>query len=283
VAAAVSDQGHPLSQRPVYRLLEALGYSLQANRKTHEGADPPDRDAQFLFISRQGQRFQKRKLPVLAVDTKKKESLGNFAQKGRGWEPQGRPSKVQTYDFPDPQRGHARPYGIYDLTHKEGWVNVGIRRDTAQVAVESIRRWWHKVGNPRYPQAHDLLITAAGGGSKGSRTRLWEVELQRLATALQLAIRVGHFPPGTSKWNKSEQRRFSFISQNWRGRPLDSLATIVNLIANTTTDTGLYIETSIDETVYEKGIEVPDDELASLHITREKFHGEWNYVIKPQI
>jgi len=283
LAAALSDQGHPISQRTVYRLLEALGYSLQANRKTQEGTDHPDRDAQFLFISRQVQRFQKRKLPVISVDTKKKENLGNFAQKGREWEPQGRPSKVQTHDFPDPQQGHARPYGIYDLTHNEGWVKVGISRDTAPFAVESIRRWWHKMGKPRYPQAHDLLITADGGGSNGYRTRLWKVELQRLATELQLAIRVCHFPPGTSKWNKIEHRMFSFISQNWRGRPLDSLATIVNLIANTTTDTGLYIETSIDETIYEKGIEVSDDELASLQITREKFHGEWNYVIKPQI
>ncbi len=282
LAAALSEQGHPISQRTVYRLLEALGYSLQANRKTQEGADHPDRDAQFLFIYRHVQRFQRKKLPVISVATKKKENLGNFAQKGREWEPQGRPTKVQTYDFPDPQRGHARPYGIYDLTRNEGWVNVGISRDTAQFAVESIRRWWHKMGHQRYPQARELLITADGGGSNGYRTRLWKTELQRLANALSLAIRVCHFPPGTSKWNKIEHRMFSFISKNWRGHPLDSLATVINLIANTTTDTGLYIETSIDETIYEKGIEVPDDEFAALHITREKFHGEWNYVLEPQ-
>jgi transposase len=282
LAAALSEQGHPISQRTVYRLLAALGYSLQANRKTQEGADHPDRDAPFLFIYRQVQRYQRKKLPVLAVETKKKENLGHCAQQGREWEPQGRPTKVQTYDFPDPQRGHARPYGIYALTRNEGWVKVGISRDTAQFAVESIRRWWHRMGKERYPQARELLITADGGGSNGYRTRLWKTELQRLANELSLAIRVWHFPPGTSKWNQSEHRMFSFISKNWRGHPLDSLATVVNLIANTTTDRGLYIETSIDDTVYEKGIEVTDDEFAALRITREKFHGEWNYVIKPQ-
>jgi hypothetical protein len=190
--------------------------------------------------------------------------------------------KVQTYTFPDLQRGHVRPYGIYDLARNEGWVNVGISRDTAQFAVESIRRWWHKMGHERYPQVQDLLITADGGGSNGYRTRLWKAELQRLANELHLAIRVCHFPPGTSKWNKIEHRLFSFISKNWRGHPLDSLATVVNLIANTTTDKGLYSETSIDDTIYETGIEVSDDECAALHITREKFHSEWNYVIKPQ-
>jgi DNA-binding phage protein len=282
LAAALSEQGHPIRQRTVYRLLEALGYSLQANRKPQEGADPPDRDAQCLFIYRQVQRYQGKKFPVISVDTKKKENLGNLAQPGREWEPQGRPTKVQTYTFPDPQRGHVRPYGIYDLSRNEGWVNVGISRDTAQFAVESIRRWWHRMGHERYPQARDLLITADGGGSNGYRTRFWKAELQRLANELHLAIRVCHFPPGTRKWNKIEHRLCSFISKNWRGHPLDSVATVVNLIANTKTDRGLYIETSIDETVYEKGIEVPDDEFAALHLTREKFHGEWNYVIKPQ-
>lgn len=282
LAAALTEQGHPISQRTVYRLLEALGYSLQANRKTQEGADHPDRDAQFLCIYRQVQRYQRKKLPVISVDTKKKENLGNLAQAGREWEPQGRPTKVLPYTFPDPQRGHVRPYGIYDLSRNEGWVNVGISRDTAQFAVESIRRWWHRMGHARYPSARDLLITADGGGSNGYRTRLWKAELQRLATELQVTIRVCHFPPGTSKWNKIEHRLFSFISKNWRGRPLDSVATVVNLIANTTTDKGLYIATSVDDTIYEKGIEVSDEEFAALRITREKFHGEWNYVIKPQ-
>jgi hypothetical protein len=282
LAAALTEQGHPISQRTVYRLLEALGYSLQANRKTQEGTDHPDRDAQFLFIYRQVQRYQRKQLPVISVDTKKQENLGNLAQSGREWEPQGRSTKVLPSTFPDPQRGHVRPYGIYDLSRNEGWVNVGISRDTAQFAVESIRRWWHRMGHERYPSAQDLLITADGGGSNGYRTRLWKAELQHLANELQVTIRVCHFPPGTSKWNKIEHRMFSFISKNWRGRPLDSVATVVNLIANTTTDKGLYIATSVDDTIYEKGIEVSDKEFAVLRITREKFHGEWNYVIKPQ-
>lgn len=220
---------------------------------------------------------------MISVDTKKKENIGNFAKAGQVWEPQGQPTKVNTYDFPDPQKGKACPYGIYDPTRNEGWVNVGLSRDTAQFAVESIRRWWNKMGKARYPHAHELLITADGGGSNGYRTRLWKSELQKLANGLKLTIRVCHFPPGTSKWNKIEHRMFSFISKNWRGKPLDSLATIVNLIANTTTDTGLHIETSIDYATYEKGIEVTDEELESLNIKREKFHGEWNYMIKPQV
>ena len=283
LAEALTEQGHPVSQRTVYRLLDWLGYSLQANRKTEEGADHPDRDAQFHFIYQQVQGLQKKRQPVVSVDTKKKENIGHFANGGKEWEPQGQPTKVKTYDFPDPKTGKACPYGIYDLPRNEGWVNVGISRDTAQFAVESIRRWWNKMGKERYPYARALLITADGGGSNGYRTRLWKVELQHLADELQLAIRVCHFPPGTSKWNKIEHRMFSFISKNWRGRPLDSLATIVNLIATTTTDAGLHIETSIDETIYEKGIEVSDDEFATVNIKREKFHGDWNYVIKPRI
>jgi transposase len=283
LAEALTEQGHPVSQRTVYRLLDALGYSLQVNRKTEEGIDHPDRDAQFQFIYRQVKWFQKKQQPVISVDTKKKENIGNFAKAGQVWEPQGQPTKVNTYDFPDPQKGKACPYGIYDPTRNEGWVNVGLSRDTAQFAVESIRRWWNKMGKARYPHAHELLITADGGGSNGYRTRLWKSELQKLANGLKLTIRVCHFPPGTSKWNKIEHRMFSFISKNWRGKPLDSLATIVNLIANTTTDTGLHIETSIDYATYEKGIEVTDEELESLNIKREKFHGEWNYMIKPQV
>ncbi len=282
LADALTAQGHPVSQRTVYRLLEALGYSLQANRKTEEGADHPDRDAQFHFIYRQVKRFQKKQHPVISVDTKKKENIGNFANGGKEWEPQGRPPKVKTYDFVDPKKGKACPYGLYDLTRNEGWVNVGISKDTAQFAVESIRRWWTKMGKARYPQARELLITADGGGSNGYRTRLWKVELQTLANELMVPIRVCHFPPGTSKWNKIEHRTFAFIRKNWRGKPLDSLATIVNLIATTTTDTGLSIETSIDYTIYETGIEVPEEEFNSLNIHRESFQGEWNYVLKPQ-
>jgi hypothetical protein len=282
LAEALTEQGHPVSQRTVYRLLEALGYSLQANRKTEEGADHPDRDAQFEFIYRQVKRFQKAHQPVISVDTKKKENIGNFANVGRVWEPHGQPTHVRMHDFTDPQQGKACPYGIYDLTRNEGWVSVGVSRDTARFAVESIRRWWNKMGHHRYPHARELLIMADGGGSNGYRTRLWKVELQKLATELKLTIQVCHFPPGTSKWNKIEHQMFSFISKNWRGQPLDSLATIVNLIAHTTTDTGLHIEASIDDTIYETGVEVTDEELASLNITRKKFHGEWNYIIKPQ-
>ena len=216
------------------------------------------------------------------MDTKKKENIGNFAHTGKEWEPQGQPTQVNTYDFPDPQQGKACPYGIYDLTRNEGWVNVGISRDTAKFAVESIRRWWYRMGKARYPEATKLLITADGGGSNSYRTRLWKIELQRLANELNMIIHVCHFPPGTSKWNKIEHRMFSFISKNWRGKPLDSLATIVNLISNTTTETGLHIETSTNYATYETGIEVTNEELEALKIKREKFHGEWNYTIAPQ-
>lgn len=282
LAEALTQQGHRVSQRTVCRLLKTMGYSLQANRKTHEGTAYPDRDAQFHFIYRQVKRYQAKHQPIISVDAKKKENIGEFANVGREWEPKKQPVKVNLHDFPDPQKGKACPYGIYDLTRNEGWVNVGISHDTAQFAVESIRRWWQRMGHERYPQAKELLITADGGGSNSYRTHLWKAELQRLANELKMTIQVCHFPPGTSKWNKIEHQMFSFISKNWRGKPLDSLATIVNLIANTTTDTGLRIETSIDSTIYEKGIKVTDEELDSLNIKREKFHGEWNYRIMPQ-
>jgi hypothetical protein len=206
LADALTAQGHPVSQRTVYRLLEDLGYSLQANRKTDEGADHPDREAQFQFIYRQVKTFQRQKQPVISVDTKKKETIGQFANKGQEWEPAGQPTRVNTHDFPKPQQGKACPYGIYDLTRNEGWVNVGLSHDTAQFAVESIRRWWERMGRKCYPHAYKLLITADGGGSNGYRTRLWKVELQRLANTLQMALHVCHFPPGTSKWNKIEHR-----------------------------------------------------------------------------
>ena len=275
LAEALTQQGHGVSQRTVCRLLHAMNYSLQANRKTHEGGDHPDRDAQFHYIYRQVKRYQAKHRPVISVDTKKHENIGNYANAGREWEPQKHPVKVKMHDFPDPQTGKARPYGVYDLTRNEGWVNVGISHDTAQFAVESIRRWWRRMGSERYPQATQLLITADSGGSNSYRTRLWKTELQRLANELKINIQVCHFPPGTSKWNKIEHQMFSFISKNWRGKPLDSLATIVNLIANTTTDQGLRIETSIDDAIYEKGIEVSDEEVDSLNIKRARFHGEW--------
>jgi transposase len=277
LAEALQQQGHGISQRTVYRLLLELGYSLQSNRKTEEGTDHPDRDAQFQFINRKVQHCQRQRQPVISVDTKKKENIGNYSQGGREWEPQERPRRTKTHDFRDEGEPKASPYGIYDPTHNEGWVNVGISHDTAQFAVASIRGWWRKMGWERYPTAKTLLITADAGGSNGYRTRLWKVELQKLADELGLTLTVCHFPPGTSKWNKIEHRLFSFISKNWRGHPLDSLATIVNLISHTTTANGLYVEASLDYASYEKGIKVTDAEMEQLHLKRDKFHGEWNY------
>jgi transposase len=282
LAEALQAQGHRISQRSVYALLQEGGYSLQSNRKLEEGTQHPDRDAQFQHINRLVKRFQRHGQPVISVDTKKKETIGNFAKAGQEWERHGQPRRVNTYDFPDKDKGKACPYGVFELTNKEGWMNVGISRDTAEFAVGSIRRWWKRMGQPRYPQARELLITADGGGRGGYRTRWWKRELQQLANELGLSIRICHFPPGTSKWNKIEHRMFSLVTKNWRGRPLDSLATVVNLIANTTTEAGFHIEADIDGTVYEKGIAVSDEEMGSLNIKRDKFHGEWNYKIMPQ-
>src|SRR5271165_170899 len=281
LAEALQHRGHAISQRSVCRLLATLGYSLQSNRKTEEGADHPDRNAQFQFIYRQVKRLQRHGQPVISVDTKKKENVGNFAQGGQEWEPQGEPRKVKTHDFRTKDEAKVNPYGVYDPIQDQGWVNVGISHDTAQFAVASIRGWWRKLGRERYPTADQLLITADAGGSNGYRTRLWKVELQKLANELGLTIRVCHFPPGTSKWNKIEHRLFSFISKNWRGRPLDSLATIVNLIAHTTTKTGLYVEAVLDSNVYDTGIKVSAANMTLLNIKAHTFHGEWNYVIRP--
>jgi hypothetical protein len=277
LAEALQQQGHAISQPTVYRLLDTLGYSLQSNRKTEEGADHPDRDAQFQFIYRQVKRFQRQGQPVISVDTKKKENVGNFAQGGQEWEPQGQPRKVKAHDFRSKGEAKVNPYGVYDPTQDHGWVNVGVSHDTAQFAVASIRGWWRKLGHERYPAAEQLLITADAGGSNGYRTRLWKVELQQLADELGLTIQVCHFPPGTSKWNKIEHRLFSFISKNWRGRPLDSLATVVNLISGTKTRTGLSVEASLDYASYQKGIKVSDEEMEQLDLKRDTFHGEWNY------
>jgi hypothetical protein len=282
LAEALHQQGHAISQPTVYRLLDSLGYSLQSNRKTEEGADHPDRDAQFQFIYRQVKRFQRHGQPVISVDTKKKENVGNFAQSGQEWEPQGQPRKVKAHDFRKKGEAKVNPYGVYDQTEDLGWVNVGISHDTSQFAVASIRGWWRKLGRERYPAAEQLLITADAGGSNGYRTRLWKVELQQLADDLSLTIRVCHFPPGTSKWNKIEHRLFSFISKNWRGRPLDSLATVVNLISNTKTQTGLSVEASLDYATYTKGIKVTKNAMEQLNLKRDKFHGEWNYSLIPR-
>lgn len=273
--------GHRISHDTVGRLLEEMDYSLQANRKTTEGKDHPDRDAQFDYINRSVQRFQRRGQPVVSVDTKKKELLGDFKQSGREWRPQGCPEPVRTHDFRDKELGIGIPYGVYDLTRNNGWVSVGIDHDTAEFACETLRRWWARMGTLAYPKAEELLITADGGGSNSSRTRLWKVCLQELADELTLRIAVCHFPPGTSKWNKIEHRMFCHITENWRGRPLLSRAVIVNLIGSTKTRTGLHINAELDDGLYPTKIKVTEEELASVRIKRAKFHGNWNYTILP--
>ncbi|MCG3191599.1 MAG: ISAzo13 family transposase ISSiac3 [Thermoanaerobaculia bacterium] len=282
LAGALTRQGHALSPRTVGRLLNEAGYSLQSNRKTKEGSAHPDRDAQFLHISRTVMAFQQSGQPVISVDTKKKELVGTFKNGGREWRPKGEPEEVKVHDFLDPELGKAIPYGVYDVTTNQGWVSVGIDHDTARFAVEAIRRWWHKMGVERYRNARKLLITADGGGSNGSRCRLWKVALQELAAQLGMAIHVCHFPPGTSKWNKIEHRMFCHITQNWRGRPLINHEVIIKLIANTTTTTGLKICAAIDRGSYPTGIAIPDDEFAAVNLKPSGFHGDWNYTISPE-
>lgn len=282
LAEELNRQGHQVSHRLVAELLQELGYSLQANRKTREGASHPDRNAQFEHINDEVQAYQSAGQPVISVDAKKKELVGDFKNGGRELRPKGDPEEVRAHDFAIPELGKATPYGVYDLTHNLGWVNVGIDHDTATFAVESIRRWWHLMGQPLYPDARQLLITADGGGSNGSRLRLWKVELQKLADETGLEIAVCHLPPGTSKWNKIEHRLFSYISQNWRGKPLISHEVIVNLIAATTTKTGLAVCCQLDTQSYPKGTVVSDDELAQVNLQRDDFHGEWNYTILPR-
>jgi hypothetical protein len=281
LAQALTEQGHELSPRTVGRLLNAAGFSLQGNRKTKEGADHPDRNAQFEHINATVKRLQQRSQPVISVDTKKKELVGEFKNGGREWQPKGEPLTVKTHDFMDPELGKAIPYGVYDLSRNEGWVSVGIDHDTAQFAVQAIHRWWKKMGAKRYPDAKQLLITADGGGSNGSRSRLWKVALQDLALRLNMPIQVCHFPPGTSKWNKIEHRMFCHITQNWRGRPLVSHEVIISLIANTTTRAGLKILAELDTSQYPTGTKVTDDELAAINLKRHDFHGEWNYTLSP--
>ena len=258
-----------------------MGYSLQANKKTKEGGDHPDRDEQFNFINSKVTHFLEAGEPVISVDAKKKENLGDYKNAGVEYAPKGKPVEVNVYDFPDKELGKAVPYGIYEIDRNKGWVNVGVSADTAQFAVESIRKWWHGMGKKTRPNATKLYINADGGN--GSRNRLWKVELQTLATEIGLEIHVSHFPPGTSKWNKIEHRMFSFISKNWRGKPLLDRATVVNLIGNTTTDKELVIEAQLDENIYEKGIKISDEELSSICLNLEEFHGNWNYIITPQI
>jgi hypothetical protein len=281
LARALAERGYEVSDRTVLRLLKRMGYSLQANQKTREGAGHPDRDAQFQHINDTVAEAIERRQPVISVDTKKRELIGDFKAVGRELEPKGRPVQVRTHDFKDKDLGHAIPYGVLDLTRDEGWVNVGLDRDTAQFAAASIRGWWENLGSERYPHASELTITADSGGSNSYRTRLWKVELQKLADATGLAITVCHFPPGTSKWNKIEHRLFSFMSINWRGKPLISHEVIISLIAATTTSTGLKVYAQLDDRPYPKEVEVTDQELAAVNITRNTFHGEWNYTITP--
>jgi len=274
-------QGHQASHVLVARLLRDLGFSLQANRKVREGSTHPDRNLQFEHINRQVKGRLRRGEPVISVDTKKKELVGSFKNAGREWHPNGKPPEVNVYDFVDPELGKAIPYGVYDIARNEGWVSVGVDHDTAQFAVATIQRWWRKLGRKKYPKSRRILIVADGGGSNGYRTRLWKVELQKLADKIGLVISVCHLPPGTSKWNKIEHRLFSFISQNWRGKPLLDRATVVNLIASTTTTTGLKVHAYLDTNEYPANIKVSDEDMASLRITRSRFHGEWNYTIRP--
>ena len=275
-------RNHPVTDRTVATLLKQAGYSLQANRKTKEGSSHPDRNTQFEYINRQVITCQKRCQPVVSVDTKKKELVGEFKNAGQEWQRKGEPEKVKVHDFPDKKLGKAIPYGVYDMARNEGWVSVGIDHDTAQFAAASIGRWWRELGARRYPRATELMITADGGGSNSTRNRLWKVALQDLANDLDLMLRVCHFPPGTSKWNKIEHRLFCFITKNWRGRPLTSYEVIVNLIANTTTETGLTVRAALDTNEYETGIEISDEQLARVKLTPAKFHGEWNYTIRPR-
>lgn len=282
LADELTRQDHRVGPRTVAALLHGSGYSLQANRKTREGSAHPDRNAQFEYINASVARSLIRGQPAVSVDTKKKELVGEFKNGGRGWHAQGEPEEVRVHDFPDKVLGKAIPYGVYDMVNDQGWVSVGIDHDTAQFATASIRRWWQEMGGERFPKATELLITADGGGSNGHRTRLWKVSLQALADDLGLTLSIGHFPPGTSKWNKIEHRLFSFITQNWRGRPLVSHQAIVNLIASTTTKAGLIVKAALDAGHYATEIKVSDEELAALYLVRHEFHGDWNYTISPR-
>jgi Rhodopirellula transposase DDE domain len=282
LAEELSARGHAVSYPTVAALLDGWGYSLQANRKTKEGQDHPDRDAQFEYINQQVLTSQREGQPVISVDARKTELIGDFRNPGREWRRRGQPEEVRAKDFPDKRSGKAIPEGVYDQGRNEGWVSVGVDHDTAEFAVESIRRWWQEMGSPVYTKARRLLITADAGGSNGYRSRLWKVRLQGLANDVGLRISVCHFPPGTSKWNKIEHRMFCHITKNWRGKPLRSRAIVVNLIGHTTTKTGLRIRSELDTTTYRTGIKVSDEELAAVRLEKASFHGEWNYTIAPK-
>ena len=284
LAEELQREGHSVSYQTVSELLHDLDYSLQANQKNLEGSHHPDRNEQFEYINRKAKRYLKQGEPVISVDTKKKELVGDFKNAGREWQLKGKPEPVRVHDFEiqQPDKGKVAPYGVYDLGRNEGWVNVGVDHDTAAFAVESIRRWWRLMGRPSYPKAKRLLITADAGGSNGTRVRLWKWELQQLADETGLEISVCHFPPGTSKWNKIEHRLFSFISQNWRGKPLISHEVIINLIAATTSKTGLEVKSGLDANSYPDGIKISDHQMAELRLRRDTFHGDWNYAVLPR-
>jgi hypothetical protein len=281
LAKELQQLGHQISYRTVARMLMDMGYSLQANARTREGKQHPDRDGQFQYINKKVRSFQRRGLPVISVDAKKREIIGNFANRGREWQLKGKPEKVGTHNFPDKDLGVAIPYGVYDPTQNNGWVSIGIDHNTAGFATATIQEWWYRMGAATYPSAPELLLTADAGGSNGIRCRLWKKGLQDLANELNLKLTVCHFPPGTSKWNKIEHRMFCHITENWRGRPLISRALIINLIGNTTTSAGLTINAELDKNSYPKGIKVSDEEMATINITKHRFHGDWNYTIAP--
>lgn len=283
LAGELKRQGHPVSYRLVGELLHEMGYSLQSNSKTSEGKQHPDRNEQFEFINLLVEDNLEQGNPVISVDAKKKELVGKFKNPGREWHPKGAPEQVNVYDFLSNAQGRATPYGVYDIGKNEGWVNLGTDKDTSVFAVESIRRWWNSMGRPNYPKAEQLVITADGGGSNGSRVRLWKTQLQAFCNEIGIPIMVSHFPPGTSKWNKIEHRLFSFISMNWRGKPLTSFETIVNLISSTTNKAGLTVAAGIDLNEYPKGIKVSDAQMRMIDISRHEFHGEWNYTLRPQV
>jgi transposase len=281
IEKALKEKGYFISYVTVGELLKSLGYSLQGNKKTDEGVSDADRNEQFEFINKTALSFMADNAPVISVDCKKKELIGNFKNAGTEWFEKGKAPEVNVYDFVDKELGKAVPYGVYDIAKNEGWVSVGISKDTAEFAVNSIRTWWQQMGKEQYVSAKKILITADGGGSNSSRSRLWKKELQKLSTELGLEIHVCHFPPGTSKWNKIEHRMFSYITKNWRAKPLESMEVIVNLIANTTTHKGLKVKAKSDEKIYEKGIKVDDKDMEKIKLERSSFRGEWNYKISP--
>ncbi len=283
LAEALQIKGHQIGSNTVSRVLKDQGYSLQANAKVKEGKNHPDRDAQFRYINNQAKKYLRKNQPVISIDCKKKELVGNYKNNGVEWRPKGKPEQVKVYDFIDKDLGKAIPYGIYDITYNKGFVNVGISRETAEFAVESIRKWWRKIGQHYYPQASKLMITADCGGGNGRRVRLWKKQLQKFANQTGLKITVCHYPPGTSKWNKIEHRMFSHISINWRGKPLRSLQIILKLIGSTTTKTGLEIQTELDDREYQKGQKVSDQEMDKINLKRHKFCKDWNYTIRPNL